>query len=126
MMGTFRLKRKTKTFGFVDDAIHAKSDNWGITKDIFKNEGVGAGLKSMFIPNKDSLQRSADRLAASGKRDVAERLVSRQNRLGIGGKITLNQPQPARAGVPSTNASIAMGAPAGPSIGGTGAGVGGY
>jgi hypothetical protein len=124
-MGSFRLKRKT--FGsFMSDAMHAKRDNWTITKDIFRNEGVGAGLKSMFIPNKDILQRSANRLAANGNKDVAERLVSRQNRLGIGGKISLNQPQPARAGVPSTNASIAMGAPAGPNIGGTGAGVGGY
>lgn len=125
-MGTFRLKRKTKTFGFINEVANAKSDNWEITKDTFKNEGIGAGLKSMFFRDKDSLQRSANRLAANGKRDVAERLVSRQNRLGIGGKITLNQPQPARAGIPSTNASIDMGAPAGPSIGGTGAGVGGY
>jgi hypothetical protein len=123
-MGSFRLKRKT--FGFLNEAANAKSDNWEITKDIFKNEGVGAGIKSMFWKNKDDLQRSANRLAANGKSDVAERLVSRQNRLGIGGKISLNQPQPTRTGVPSTNASIAMGAPAGPSIGGTGAGVGGY
>jgi hypothetical protein len=125
-MGTFRLRRKT--FGFVDEAVHAKSDNWEITKDVFKNEGTWAGIQTMFGGNRGALQRSADRLAANGKRDVAERLVSRQNRLGIGGKIKLNQPQsqPVRTGVPSTNASIAMGAPAGPSIGGTGAGVGGY
>lgn len=110
----------------MDEAMHAKSDNYEITKDIFKNEGIGAGIKSMFWHDKDSLQRSADRLAANGNKDVAERLVSRQNRLGIGGKIKLNQPQPVRTGVPSTNASIAMGAPAGPSIGGTGAGVGGF
>lgn len=121
-MGTFRLKRKT--FGFINEVANAKSDNWEITKDTFKNEGIGAGLKSMFYRDKDSLQRSANRLAASGKRDVAERLVSRQNRLGIGGKIQM--PSQPKATVPSSNASIAMGAPAGPSIGGTGAGVGGY
>lgn len=123
-MGSFRLKRKI--FGLIDDGIHARSDDYEITKDIFKNEGVGAGIKSMFYRNKETLQRSADRLAANGNKDVAERLVSRQNRLGIGGKIKLNQPQPVRTGVPSTNASIEMGAPAGPSIGGTGAGVGGF
>jgi hypothetical protein len=123
MMGTFRLKRKTKTFGFLGDVAHAKGDNWAITKDIFKNEGVGAGLKSMFWRGKDQLQRSVDRLAASGNSEVANRIVRNQNRLGIGGKIQTPTPT---AGVPSTNASIAMGAPAGPSIGGTGAGVGGY
>lgn len=121
-MGTFRLKRKT--FGFVDEAVHAKSDNWDITKDIFKNEGAWAGIKSMFYRDKDGLQRSVDRLAANGQKDIAKRLVSRQNRLGIGGKIQM--PSQPKATVPSSNASIAMGAPAGPSIGGTGAGVGGY
>lgn len=126
-MGSFRLKRKIfGLMGLMDESMHAKGDDYEITKDIFKNEGVSAGIKSMFYRNKETLQRSADRLAANGNKDVAERLVSRQNRLGIGGKIKLNQPQSVRTGVPSTNASIEMGAPAGPSIGGTGAGVGGF
>lgn len=118
-MGIFRLRRKTKNFGFIENAIHAKGDNWEITRDIFKNEGMLEGAKSLLYRSPDQLQRSANRLARNGKADVANRLVERQNFLGIGGKI--HKPT-----VPSTNASIAMGAPAGPSIGGTGAGVGGY
>ena len=84
-MGSFRLKRKT--FGFIDNAVHAKGDNWEITKDIFKNEGFGQGLKSMFWRSKDDLQRSVNRMASNGNSDVAKRIVERQNFLGIGGKL---------------------------------------
>ena len=57
-MGSFRLKRKIfGLMGLMDESMHASGDDYEITKDIFKNEGVGAGIKSMFYRNKETLQR---------------------------------------------------------------------
>lgn len=108
-MGSFRLKRKiffdpTDPFGG-QKLIAAKK---AIQVDARKHEGWGPAIKQGFIQTAADAQRYIDRNPNSEHISAIKKLY--------GKKVT----------VPSTNASIEMGAPAGPSIGGTGAGVGGF
>jgi hypothetical protein len=79
-----------------------------IQNDARKHEGWGSALKQGVIQTPADAQRYLNRNPNSEYAAAIKKMY--------GKKVT----------IPSTNASIAMGAPAGPSIGGTGAGVGGY
>lgn len=105
-MGSFRLKRKLyfDPFGGYEMMAAKKA----IQVDARKHEGWGSALKQGVIQTSADAQRYLNRNPNSEYAAAIKKMY--------GKKVT----------IPSTNASITMGAPAGPSIGGTGAGVGGY
>jgi len=107
-MGIFRLRRKTKNFGLLGGPIEAVQAKKAIQMDALKHGEIGSFLKQGFIQTPGTAQKYLDRNPGSKYSNVIKDLYGK------------------RVSIPSTNASIAMGAPAGPSIGGTGAGVGGY
>jgi len=105
-MGSFRLKRKT--FGLLGGPVEAMHAKKAMQMDALKHGEIGSFIKQGFIQTPGAAQKYLDRNPGSKYSSVIKDMYGK------------------RVTVPSTNASMAMDAPAGPSIGGTGAGVGGY